>query len=218
MGVALPNKEDSEFDDQPVSEINVTPLVDVMLVLLIVFMVAAPLMATGVPIDLPKAQTKPLNEQKPPIAVSVDAAGTYFVGATQVAPDQLLSTLLNQAENGFDSRIHVRADKELPYRTVLELMGQINAAGFTKVALVSEVPRASTVTPSTTSGSAPLDPNAVSSTNAPSTGPSVPQTTSSTSPAGVAAPATAAPPVSSPPPSSEATPGSGPAPSSSANE
>jgi biopolymer transport protein ExbD/biopolymer transport protein TolR len=141
MAVALRNHDD-EFDDQPVSDINVTPLVDVMLVLLIVFMVAAPLMTSGVPVDLPKTQAKALNDQKPPLAVTLDAAGKYFIGSNEVPPEQLLSTLLNQAENGLEQRIHVRANKDLPYRAILEVMGQINAAGFTKVALVSDPPKA----------------------------------------------------------------------------
>jgi biopolymer transport protein ExbD/biopolymer transport protein TolR len=137
MGAAL-HKHDEDFDDKPMSEINVTPFVDVMLVLLIVFMVAAPLMAAGVPVDLPKTQAKPLNDQKPPLALSVDGAGKYFIGSAEAPPEQLLSILLNHAENQLDRRIHVRADKDLPFRTVLEVMGQINAAGFTKVALVSD--------------------------------------------------------------------------------
>ncbi len=141
MAVSL-RKHDEDFDDQPMSEINVTPLVDVMLVLLIIFMVAAPLMVSGVPVDLPKTQAKQLNDQKPPLAVSVDAGGKYFIGPDEVPADQLLTTLLNHAENELDRRIHVRADKNLPYRTVLEVMGQISAAGFSKVALVSEAPAA----------------------------------------------------------------------------
>jgi biopolymer transport protein ExbD/biopolymer transport protein TolR len=139
MAVSLRNHDD-DFEDQPMSEINVTPLVDVMLVLLIIFMIAAPLMVSGVPVDLPKTQAKQLNDQKPPLAVSLDAGGKYFIGPDEVAPEALLSTLLNNAENQMDRRIHVRADKNLAYRQVLELMGQINAAGFTKVALVSEAP------------------------------------------------------------------------------
>ncbi|MBB5046900.1 biopolymer transport protein ExbD/biopolymer transport protein TolR [Rhodopseudomonas rhenobacensis] len=139
-------KHDDDYDDQPISDINVTPLVDVMLVLLIVFMVAAPLMAAGVPVDLPKTQAKSLNDQKPPLAVSVDGASKYYIGSSEVAADQLLPTLLNYAENELDRRIHVRADKNLPYRAVLEVMGQINAAGFTKVALVSEAAQGANTT------------------------------------------------------------------------
>ncbi len=89
MAFAL-RKHDSEFNSPPMSDMNVTPLVDVMLVLLIVFMVAAPLMAAGVPVDLPKAQAKPLVDQKQPIAVSIDAAGKYFVDQREVAADELI--------------------------------------------------------------------------------------------------------------------------------
>ncbi|KAI95525.1 biopolymer transporter ExbD [Rhodomicrobium udaipurense JA643] len=92
MGASLRSSDDAS-DDAPMNEINVTPLVDVMLVLLIVFMVAAPMMTAGVPVDLPKTQAKPLNDQKPPLAVSVNAAGQYFVGTEEVPPEQLLSTL-----------------------------------------------------------------------------------------------------------------------------
>jgi biopolymer transport protein ExbD/biopolymer transport protein TolR len=142
MGASL--RSHDEDDDAPMTDINVTPLVDVMLVLLIVFMIAAPLMTSGVPVDLPKTQAKPLNDQKPPLAVSIDAAGKYFIGNEEIPADLLASTLKNHADNELDRRIHVRADKELPYRTVLEVMGQISTAGFTKVALVSEAPGAST--------------------------------------------------------------------------
>lgn len=139
MGASLRSQD--EDDDAPMADINVTPLVDVMLVLLIVFMIAAPLMTAGIPVDLPKANAKPLADQKAPLAVSVNAAGHYFIGSEEVPSELLLSSLKNQAENELDRRIHVRADKDLPYRTVLEVMGEISSAGFTKVALVSEAPK-----------------------------------------------------------------------------
>jgi biopolymer transport protein TolR len=118
----------------------VTPLVDVMLVLLIVFMVAAPLMTAGIPVDLPKTQAKQLNDQKPPIVVSVDANGGFFVDKREVSADGLLAALNEDSENSKDRRIHVRADKTVPYGRVVEAMGAINAAGYAKVALVSEAP------------------------------------------------------------------------------
>ncbi|WP_036293967.1 biopolymer transporter ExbD [Methylosinus sp. PW1] len=139
MAFAL-RKHDSEFDSQPIADINVTPLVDVMLVLLIVFMVAAPLMTSGIPVDLPKVQAKQLNDQKPPIVVSVDAGGGFFVDKREVPADGLLAALSDGSENSKDRRIHVRADKTVPYGRVVEAMGAINAAGYTKVALVSEAP------------------------------------------------------------------------------
>jgi biopolymer transport protein TolR len=137
MAFAL-RKHDSEFDAQPIADINVTPLVDVMLVLLIVFMVAAPLMTAGIPVDLPKVQAKQLNDQKPPIVVSVDASGGFFIDKREVGAGDLLAALNEDSENNKDRRIHVRADKAVPYGKVVEAMGAINAAGYAKVALVSE--------------------------------------------------------------------------------
>nr|WP_210302524.1 protein TolR [Rhodoblastus sphagnicola] len=126
------------------ADMNVTPLVDVMLVLLIVFMVAAPLMAVGVPVDLPKVQAKQLNDQKPPIAVSIDAEGNFFIDQKAVAADSLFDELNSASENDKERRIHVRGDKNAIYGKVIEAMGKINGAGFTKVALVSEAPNAPT--------------------------------------------------------------------------
>ncbi len=142
MAFAL-RKHDSEFDAAPMSDMNVTPLVDVMLVLLIIFMVAAPLMATGVPIDLPKAQAKPLTDQKPPIAVSVDADGKVFIDQAEIASDELIATLNLNPENK-ERRIHVRGDKTVAYGKIVEVMALINSAGYTKVALVSTSPVAAT--------------------------------------------------------------------------
>jgi len=138
MAFAL-RKHDSEFDAAPLSDMNVTPLVDVMLVLLIVFMVAAPLMATGIPVDLPKTQTKPLVDQKPPIVVSLDAEGRLFVDKTEITQERIVAVLAETAE-AKDRRIHVRADQTLSYGRIIEVMGLINSGGYTKVALVSESP------------------------------------------------------------------------------
>jgi TolR protein len=127
------------------SDMNVTPLVDVMLVLLIVFMVAAPLMATGVPINLPKVQTKPLVDQKQPIAVTIDSDGKIFIDQREVAADEIIAVLAENPDSK-ERRIHVRGDKTVSYGKVVEVMGLINSAGYTKVALVSESPSS---TPST---------------------------------------------------------------------
>ena len=138
MAFAL-RKHESEFDSAPIADINVTPLVDVMLVLLIVFMVAAPLMTAGIPVDLPKTQAKQLNDQQPPVVVSVDADGGYFVDRRAAEGTAgLLAVLQESSENNKDRRVHVRADKSVPYGRVAEAMGVINAAGYVKVALVSE--------------------------------------------------------------------------------
>jgi TolR protein len=138
MAFAL-RKNDGDFGAAPMSDMNVTPLVDVMLVLLIVFMVAAPLMATGVPVDLPKAQTKPLVDQKQPIAVSINGDGKYFVDQREVNASELIAVLGESADSK-ERRIHVRGDKNIAYGKVIEIMGLINSAGYTKVALVSESP------------------------------------------------------------------------------
>jgi len=138
MAFAL-RKNDGDFDSQPIADINVTPLVDVMLVLLIVFMVAAPLMTAGIPVDLPKTQAKQLNDQQPPIVVSVDANGGFFVDKKEASGKEgLLAVLKENSEGNKDRRVHVRADKAVAYGVVAEAMGVINAAGYAKVALVSE--------------------------------------------------------------------------------
>jgi biopolymer transport protein ExbD/biopolymer transport protein TolR len=141
MAFAL-RKHDSEFDPAPIADINVTPLVDVMLVLLIVFMVAAPLMTAGVPVDLPKTQAKQLDDQQPPIVVSVDANGAFFVDKREAGAAAGLLALLAESSSGSkDRRVHIRADKAVPYGKVAEAMGLVSAAGYAKVALVSEAAR-----------------------------------------------------------------------------
>ena len=144
--MALPSRLKNNDDlYQPLADINVTPLVDVMLVLLIVFMVAAPLMTSGIPVDLPKIQAKQLNDQKPAIVVGVDANGGFFVDKKEViGADGLLASLNENAESNKDRRIHVRGDKSVAYGRIVEAMGIINAAGYAKVALVSETPATKT--------------------------------------------------------------------------
>ncbi len=130
----------SEYDAPPMNEINVTPFVDVMLVLLIVFMVAAPLMTVGVPVNLPQSQSKPLIDQIPPISVSLDAGGKIFLDKTEIKSADLINDLKTQTQGDTNRRIHVRGDKTLPYGQIMDVMGLINQAGFAKVALVSELP------------------------------------------------------------------------------
>jgi biopolymer transport protein TolR len=119
------------------SDINVTPFVDVMLVLLIVFMVTAPLLSAGVPVDLPEAQAKPLALEKEPITVTVDTTGKVFIKDDEVDLDQLVPRLTALAVNGLDERIYVRGDKEASYGTIMRVMGTINAAGFKHIGLVA---------------------------------------------------------------------------------
>ena len=124
------------------SEINVTPMVDVMLVLLIIFMVSAPLLTVGVPIDLPQTQASSLDQaDKEPLAVSVNNDGKVFLRDTEVDIDELVPKLqaIAQARGGSDERIYVRGDKTVNYGTVMKVMGRLSAAGFRRVALVTEV-------------------------------------------------------------------------------
>ena len=130
---------------RPMSEINVTPLVDVMLVLLIVFMVAAPLLTVGVPVDLPKAQAPAINENKEPLVVTVNAEGKIFLQETVLdADDTLVPRLLAITHNNPEASIYVRGDRAINYGRVLEVMSMISAAGFTKVSLVAESPGSKT--------------------------------------------------------------------------
>ncbi len=120
------------------SEINVTPFVDVMLVLLIVFMVTAPLLTVGVPVDLPQTRAKSLGEDREPLAVSIDKGGTIFLQNTQVGIDDLVPKLMAISNNGYNQRIFVRGDKTVDYGKVMEVMGLLNAAGFTRIGLVTD--------------------------------------------------------------------------------
>lgn len=122
------------------AEINVTPFVDVMLVLLIVFMVTAPLLTTGVTVDLPQAETGPLPGQDEPLAVTVAADGKVYLQESPIALDQLVPRLEAIAQAKRDVRIFVRGDRRVAYGTVMEVIGLLNRAGFTRVALVTEPP------------------------------------------------------------------------------
>jgi len=119
------------------SEINVTPFVDVMLVLLIVFMVTAPLLTAGVPIDLPQAAVQPLAVDKEPIMVTIDTEGKVFIGEDEVAKDQVVPRITAIATEGFEERIYVRGDRTASYGTIMEVMGAINNAGFKRIGLVA---------------------------------------------------------------------------------
>ncbi len=127
------------------SEINVTPMVDVMLVLLIIFMVSAPLLTVGVPIDLPTSQAKSLEQDSKPLTISVTGADKIFLQDTEISVDDLLPKLqaIAQARGGTDARIYVRGDKKVDYGTMMKVMGRLSAAGFHKVALVTEFEQSS---------------------------------------------------------------------------
>jgi biopolymer transport protein TolR len=123
------------------AEINVTPMVDVMLVLLIIFMVSAPLLTVGVPLDLPQTQAKSLDNDNEPLTLSVNLKGEVFLNDTPIAVDELVPKLkaITDARNGLDERIFVRGDRKVDYGTVMKVMGRLSSAGFKRVALVTEV-------------------------------------------------------------------------------
>ena len=123
---------------EPMSEINVTPFVDVMLVLLIIFMVTAPLLTVGVPVDLPESSADSLPEDQEPLTLSINSKGEIFIQEHQVEYDKVVAKILAIAKNRTDTRIYVRGDKTINYGRVLEVMGRLSGAGFSKVALISE--------------------------------------------------------------------------------
>jgi biopolymer transport protein TolR len=124
--------------NKPMSEINVTPMVDVMLVLLIIFMVAAPLMTVGVPIDLPQTQARQMNTEQNPVTVSVNNDGGIFVGDAPVALADLVATVNAQATNGTEDRVYVRGDLSANYGSVMQVMGALSGAGYSKIGLITE--------------------------------------------------------------------------------
>ena len=121
------------------SEINVTPMVDVMLVLLIIFMVSAPLLTVGVAIDLPQTQAKSLDQDREPLTVTVNDKGQVYLQNTDIKLDELIPKLRAVAKNGSDERIYVRGDRKVDYGTVMRVMGRLSAAGYRRVALITEV-------------------------------------------------------------------------------
>lgn len=122
----------------PMAEINVTPFVDVMLVLLIIFMVAAPLLTVGVPIDMPETRANPLQGDEEPLAVSVDSNGQIFLQDTEIQIDELVPRLEAIASEGYDQRVFVRGARDVDYGTVARVMARISEAGFTRIGLVTE--------------------------------------------------------------------------------
>lgn len=144
MAINLHSKSSKRrYESAIISEINVTPFVDVMLVLLIVFMVSAPLLTVGVPVDLPKTQAKNLADDQEPLVVSITSNNKIFIQESHVQLDQLSSRLQAISKNNFEAKIYIRGDRQLNYGRIMEIMGQINSAGFTKVALLADLPNVS---------------------------------------------------------------------------
>src|SRR5215212_10450959 len=121
-----------------INEINMTPFIDVMLVLLIIFMVAAPLMTAGVPLDLPQTQAAPLNVDAKPVTLSIRASGQVLLGEEPLQDTDIVGKLAGAAKQGFDERIYVRGDKRVDYGRVAQVMSLVTSAGYKRVALVTE--------------------------------------------------------------------------------
>lgn len=145
MGMAGPGGADGSrrrgrrrAGNRPMSDINVTPMVDVMLVLLIVFMVAAPLMTVGVPIDLPETRARQLNTESKPITVSVTPDGQVFLADQPVALEDLVTQVAALAANGTEERIYVRGDTSANYGAVMRVMGALSGAGYSKIGLITD--------------------------------------------------------------------------------
>ena len=155
MGASLPSRRRGRGRRAPMSEINVTPMVDVMLVLLIIFMVTAPLLVAGVPVDLPESRAAALDQQAKPVQITLDGQGNIFIDATPVSGADLpaqLQAIAAQPEPPEGRRIYLRADKGLDYGKVMRVMGELNRAGLNRVALVSAT---GGTPPSSTAGEAP---------------------------------------------------------------
>lgn len=139
--IGPPGRGGRRYIYRPMSEINVTPMVDVMLVLLVIFMVTAPLLTVGVQVDLPKTQAAAISGKDEPLVVTVNAQGRLYLQETEVAAESLVPRLRAITRNKPDTRIFVRGDRAIAYGRVMEVMGLVNAAGFTRVALIAELPR-----------------------------------------------------------------------------
>jgi biopolymer transport protein TolR len=139
MGANLPSSSRHGRRRRPMSEINVTPLVDVMLVLLIIFMVAAPLMMVGVPVDLPKTSAAKIGQPQKPVILTVDKDGTWSIENGQVLTPETAPAALQAAHQANpEAVVYVRGDRDVPYGKVMEAMGVVGQAGFTKVSLIAQ--------------------------------------------------------------------------------
>ena len=124
---------------KPMAEINVTPMVDVMLVLLIIFMITAPLLAVGVPVELPQSKAPPIQSSEEPLTVTITKGGKIYLQKTEIKYEDLVPRMAAISENGYDKRIYIRGDKDVDYGTVMKVMGALKGAGFNKLNLVTDV-------------------------------------------------------------------------------
>lgn len=138
-GKAIPRRRRSRRGAmRPMSDINVTPFVDVMLVLLIVFMVTAPLLTVGIPMELPKTEAKALGGEKEPLTISVTKDGKIFIQDKEIKIDELVPKLTAISKNGYNERIYIRGDQESLHGKISEVMGKISGAGFKRLAIVTD--------------------------------------------------------------------------------
>jgi biopolymer transport protein TolR len=141
MAMKLGNATNRKNKRSVVSEINVTPLVDVMLVLLIIFMVTSPMLVSGINVDLPETNSSPISGQDEPLVVTINSKGEVFLLETMIERKNLTSKLKNVTKERKDTRIFVRGDKNVPYGEVVDVVSEIHAAGFSRVALISNIKR-----------------------------------------------------------------------------
>lgn len=139
MAIGINNNKARKRRGRLMSEINVTPMVDVMLVLLIIFMITSPMLVAGVEVDLPETNSSAVSGQFKPLVVTIDKHGKVFIVDTEIEKSQLVEKLKNITNEKKDTRIFVRGDKNVSYGLVVETMAQIHNAGFTKVALISDI-------------------------------------------------------------------------------
>lgn len=140
MGIGATQHKVKKGHPPLMSDINVTPMVDVMLVLLVIFMVTSPMMVAGVSVDLPESSAAPVSGQDEPLSVTVDATGQVYIQDNAILLDDLIPRLLAITKQKNDTRIFVRGDKNIDYGQVMNVVGSINAAGFNKVALITDIP------------------------------------------------------------------------------
>lgn len=139
MGSPTGSRRQGRGRYSPMAEINVTPMVDVMLVLLIVFMIAAPLLTVGVPIQLPETKAKQLNSTKEPLTVSVTSEGKIFLQDNEIPLEEIVPKLMAISQSGFEERIFIRGDRSVDYGQVMRVMARISAAGFKSIGLVTDI-------------------------------------------------------------------------------
>ena len=143
MAMSLGGGRGDDDDAMPMAEMNVTPLVDVMLVLLIIFMVAAPMMTVGVPVNLPRTAAARTAASNPPLILTVAPGGKLYIGKEEVTEDALTQRLIAQHETDPEAPVHVRGDRSVPYGDVLRVMGRVSRAGIARVSLIAEAEPAS---------------------------------------------------------------------------